>query len=477
MVFSSAIFLSMFLPIVLGLYFLAAERFRNFVLLIASLFFYAWGEPKAVFLMIGLIIISYGIARLIDRNKGILKNIYLALGIILNLAGLLYYKYWMFLIENINLLSTSLHFEAFTVPQIALPIGISFYVFQIMSYLIDIWRKEVPVQKNFIALAAYVSLFPQLVAGPIVRYQTIMEDIKNRNTNFDNIFIGLRRFVIGLAKKVLIADQMAFIADKVFDAPITSIPCVFAWVGAVAYTLQIFYDFSGYSDMAIGLGRIFNFRFLENFDYPYSSKSIKEFWRRWHISLSSWFRDYLYIPLGGNRKGKIRTFINMYIVFGLCGWWHGATWNFVVWGLYHGTGLVLERLALEKCIEKIKTWKFKGIQLGGVLLNIYTLLFVIIGWVIFRTENLTMTQNYLRIMFKGNPTAPINNFIPALDFLTYSNLWVALIGILCSYPIFSGKYDKFRNSKTETLLILVLFIITYVFAMTSTFSPFIYFRF
>ena len=477
MVFSSAMFLSLFLPCVLGFYFLAAERFRNIVLLFASLFFYAWGEPKAVFLMMVLIALSYGIAILMDRNNGNIRKLYLIIGICSNLAGLLYYKYWMFLLENINIFSSVLHFKPFNIPIIALPIGISFYVFQIMSYLIDVYKKEVPAQKSFVNLATYVSLFPQLVAGPIVRYQTIMEDIENRNTNFDNVYIGLRRFVIGLAKKVLIADQMAFVADKVFNSELSTIPCLFAWVGAIAYTLQIFYDFSGYSDMAIGLGRVFNFRFLENFNYPYCSQSIKEFWRRWHISLSSWFRDYLYIPLGGNRKGKLRTFINMYIVFGLCGLWHGATWNFVIWGLYHGTGLVLERLALDKIINKLQDIKLQNIFYGRVILNLYVILFVVIGWVIFRAETLPQAAQFLRIMFTGNSGVDFNSFYTALDFLTYSNLWIAIIGIICSYPIFSGEYLKFKYSNVETFLIIFLFIITYVFAMTSTFSPFIYFRF
>ena len=472
MVFSSAIFLSLFLPVVLGLYFLAAERYRNYVLLLSSLLFYAWGEPKAVLLMVFLISFSYLDALVIDKCRGRIRTMCLSIGVIANLSGLLYYKYWMFLLENINLLAPYLHFKLFTIPQIALPIGISFYVFQILSYLIDVYRREVSAQRNFISLATYVSLFPQLVAGPIVRYQTIVEDLQNRITVPENVFIGLRRFVIGLAKKVLIADQMAFIADKIFDTPAATVPCAFVWVGAVAYTLQIFYDFSGYSDMAIGLGRVFNFRFLENFNYPYCAQSIKDFWRRWHISLSSWLRDYLYIPLGGNRKGKFRTYINMYIVFGLCGLWHGATWNFAVWGLYHGTGLVAERLALGKLWEKIGLYR-----IGRCLLNLYVLLFAVVGWVIFRADDLPTAGKFIKIMFCGNPQAPLSSFYPATEFLTYGNLWAALVGIICSYPIFGGRYDKFRYSATETALITILFVITYLFAMTSTFSPFIYFRF
>ena len=476
MVFSSAIFLTLFLPIVLGLYFLAQEKLRNYVLLIASLFFYAWGEPKAVWLMVGLIVISWGIAHLIEKQCLHLKKTWLTLGIVLNLGALFFYKYLMFVLGSTNIVLENLNFAPVTVPQIALPIGISFYIFQILSYLIDVYRGEIKAQKNIFTLATYVSLFPQLIAGPIVRYQTIEEDLQNRKTNLDNVFLGLRRFVIGLAKKVLIADQMARIADIVFDGSIAAVPCLFAWVGAVAYALQIFFDFSGYSDMAIGLGRIFNFRFLENFNYPYCARSIKDFWRRWHISLSTWFKDYLYIPLGGNRKGKVRTFVNMYIVFALCGLWHGATWNFVVWGLYHGSGLVLERLALDKMITKVEGWKVFNFSYGKILTNLYVLLFVLVGWVFFRAEDLSAAVKFLKIMFSGS-TAPLNGFYAATNFLTYSNLWAALLGILFAYPIFGAKYERFRYSKLETVLVFLLFLITYIFAMTSTFSPFIYFRF
>ncbi len=477
MVFSSALFLALFLPIILGLYFLAQEKLRNYVLLVASLFFYAWGEPRAVLVMLGLIFASWGIGLLLDKTDGKEKKYWLAGGIVLNLAALFFYKYWMFFLGNANLVLETLNFAPVKIPQIALPIGISFYVFQIMSYLIDVYRREVPAQKSLSALATYVSLFPQLIAGPIVRYKTIEEDLHNRKTNFDNIFVGLRRFVIGLAKKVLIADQMAFIADTVFGVAVSTIPWLFAWVGILAYTLQIFFDFSAYSDMAIGLGRMFNFRFLENFNYPYCAKSIKDFWRRWHISLSSWFRDYLYIPLGGNRKGKIRTYLNLYIIFGLCGWWHGATWSFVIWGLYHGTWLVLERGAWGRTLEKISNWHLPKIKIGDIVLNIYTWLVVMVGWVFFRADNLSYAMDYLKIMFMGNKNAPIDVFYSATNFITYSNLLIMIVAIILSYPIFNGKYDKFRYSNREIVLLIVLFVVAYVFAMTSTFSPFIYFRF
>ncbi len=477
MVFSSALFLALFLPITLGLYFLAQDKLRNYVLLIASLFFYAWGEPSALLVMLGLITVSYGIGILLDKTQGNKRRYLLGLGIILNLSALFFYKYWMFFLGNINLVLETLNFSPATIPQIALPIGISFYVFQIMSYLIDVYRKQVPAQYSLPALATYVSLFPQLIAGPIVRYQTIEQDLHNRKTNLDNVFIGARRFVIGLAKKVLIADYMALIADKIFGVPTDSLPWLFAWIGALAYTLQIFFDFSAYSDMAIGLGRIFNFRFLENFNYPYSAKSIKDFWRRWHISLSTWFRDYLYIPLGGNRKGKLRTYLNLYIIFGLCGWWHGATWSFVAWGLYHGTWLVLERGSWGRCIDKLRQLQILKLKIGDLISNLYTWLVVMVGWVFFRADTLNHAKKFLGVMFTGNSSAPASSFYTVTDFFTFSNLWLLIAGIILSYPIFNEKYDKFRYSKPECILLILLFFVTFVFAMTSTFSPFIYFRF
>lgn len=468
MVFSSPLFLTLFLPIVLMLYFLAKENYRKFILLVSSIFFYAWGEPKAVWIMLALIVASYFTALLIDLcNIYIYKRICLALGIIVNLSALFYYKYWNFFIDNLNYLLQLTDIPAIHVTEVSLPIGISFYVFQILSYLIDVYRKEVPSQKNIFLLAMYISLFPQLVAGPIVRYQTIMEDINSRTISFDNIYIGTKRFIMGLAKKVLIADNMGFIADTVFNAPVNTVPAVFAWVGVVAYCLQIYYDFSGYSDMAIGIGRIFNFKFLENFNYPYCSKSIQEFWRRWHISLSSWLRDYLYIPLGGNRKGKTRAIINSCIVFVLCGLWHGATWNFIVWGAFHGFLLLVEKSGFNKIINK----------LPGAAANLYVWLMVLIGWVFFRTNDLPTACAYLKIMFLGNENFPANSFYAATEFLTYSNAILLMIGLLFSYPLLGICYEKIKNSICDSVLYILIFFISYVFAMTASFSPFIYFRF
>ena len=328
MVFTSAVFLGVFLPLLIGVYFLANAKARPYVLLVFSLLFYAWGEPSAVFIMLALMVLNYflalGMAAAGERKW--LSAILLGVGVCADLGALVAYKYIGFIVSN--LLPVFNHFGVkMEVPQVALPIGISFYVFQIISYMVDVRRGTVEAQRNPFKFMLYVSLFPQLIAGPIVRYATIAQDIENRTADFDNIVAGFRRFTIGLAKKVLIADVMAGAVDVIFAAKVETIPGFYCWLGAIMYTLQIYFDFSGYSDMAIGLGRVFNFRFLENFDHPYASCSVQEFWRRWHISLSSWFRDYLYIPLGGNRKGTVRTYVNLFVVFLLCGVWHGAAWK------------------------------------------------------------------------------------------------------------------------------------------------------
>lgn len=470
MVFSSPVFLSIFLPVLLGIYFLSQKRLRNYVLLTASLFFYSWGEPKAVFVMLLLIVINYfiglGQAKYLQNFKGRAK-ILLALSILINLGALFCYKYLSFFIDISNHFLALFKISPLNDPKIALPIGISFYVFQIISYQVDLYRGAIKVQRRFSSLALYISLFPQLVAGPIVRYATIAKDIENRDGKFNNLFRGLHRFVFGLAKKVLIADNMALIADTVFGLPAGEVPFAAAWVGALAYTLQIYFDFSGYSDMAIGLGRIFNFRFLENFNYPYSAVSVQDFWRRWHISLSTWFRDYLYIPLGGNRKGSLRTYVNLMLVFLLCGLWHGAAWNFVVWGLYQGAALTWERAGLRKYIEK----------LPKILGNIYVMLFVIVGWVIFRADSLPYALKYIKIMFFGNPNFPLPTFHQATAFINFSNLWILIFGFFVSYPYLSKKFSKIKYKTAGLILTAALFFITYLFALASNYSPFIYFRF
>ena len=350
MVFSSPIFLACFLPVLLGIYALAPSRARNAVLLAGSLFFYAWGEPKAVLLMLALIGVNHAAGLAIARRlppdgarppRG--ARLALALGVAADLAALGTFKYASFLAQNLQALGL-----AVPDPGIALPIGVSFYVFQCVSYLADVYRRAIPAERSLPDFALYVSLFPQLVAGPIVRYASIRGEMRDRTLRADDAAEGLRRFGRGLAKKVLVADTLAKVADAAFPADLAALPQAFAWAGAFCYALQIFYDFSGYSDMAIGLGRVFGFRFPENFDHPYGSTSVREFWRRWHMTLSGWFRDYLYIPLGGSRRGAARTYLNLVLVFALCGLWHGASWCFVLWGLWHGLGLVGERLLARR---------------------------------------------------------------------------------------------------------------------------------
>ena len=465
MVFTSTVFLGLFLPLLFAVYFLANAAARPYVLLVFSILFYAWGEPTAVVVMIALMVLNYllafGIAALGNRRAA---TALLVLAVASDLGALVAYKYLGFLAANLLPLCRLVGVE-FAVPSIALPIGISFYVFQIISYVVDVRRGDVAVQRNPFKFMLYVSLFPQLIAGPIVRYQTIAADIENRAADFGNIIAGIRRFSVGLAKKVLVADTMATVADAVFAAKTGEIPCAYAWLGAVAYTLQIYFDFSGYSDMAIGLGRVFNFRFLENFDHPYCARSVQEFWRRWHISLSTWFRDYLYIPLGGNRKGALRTYCNMFTVFLLCGIWHGAAWTFVAWGVYHGLGLVIERAGFGNVIRR----------LPKVVGNAYLLLFVIVGWVIFRAPDLGYACGYLADMF-GGAEAPFKSFIGSMRFVSLDRLIVLAVGILVSYPVF----DPLVRRVPEAVRLVVgglAFVAVWTITMTSAYSPFIYFRF
>ena len=467
MVFSSSTFLGLFLPVLLLVYIFS--RYRNLTLLLGSLLFYSWGEPKALLVMLAVILANYFGALLIGSAAGSEKNlrakVLLTICIALNLGVLITYKYLSFSIGNLNLLLKSWGYSI-NDPGIPLPIGISFYIFQTVSYLIDVYRKEVEPQKNILSFALYVSLFPQLIAGPIVRYKTIAEEIADRDIRMDNVSEGLQRFAVGLAKKVLIADTMAVVADAVFSQPAGTIPTFCCWLGAVAYMLQIYYDFSGYSDMAIGLGRVFNFHFLENFNFPYCAVSVQDFWRRWHISLSTWFRDYLYIPLGGSRCSVWRTYLNLLIVFLLCGLWHGAAWNFVVWGLYQGTGLVVERLGFKKVLERVP----------GFIGNIYVWLFALVGWVIFRAPTMEYAWQYLKNMFCGNAGVRVADFSIALEFMTFSNGLVLLLGVFFAYPLASRLFGKV-NHYARVWLIFLLFLVAYVFAMTSRYSPFIYFRF
>lgn len=465
MVFSSTTFLFLFLPIVLILYynpFFKSLQFKNAILIVSSIFFYAWGEPFYVLLMLGSILINWALGIGVDKNReNRIGKLILALSVVINIGMLFVFKYLSFTLENINLIFKS----DIAVPSITLPIGISFFTFQAMSYVIDVYRRDGEVQKNPCNVALYISFFPQLIAGPIVRYQTIADQIKQRHENFDDFTNGVYRFMLGFVKKVLIANNVAAVADGIFDSTLESVSS--AWLGAIAYSLQILFDFSGYSEMAIGLGKMFGFEFLENFDYPYLSKSVSEFWRKWHISLGTWFRDYVYFPLGGSRvKKKSRLVLNLFVVWSLTGIWHGANWTFAVWGL-----LYFAILTLEKLTGFAK--KLKGFG------HIYTMLLVVIGWVIFRAENLKAALTYLKAMF-GLGSLPVwsDNTV---FYLSNYGFFLGL-GLICCFPIINLVRRKLRSEKSCLTVIfgfvlLILFVISLTYTINGTYNPFIYFNF
>ena len=389
MVFSSIIFLFLFLPLALAFYFLTVKKYRNLFLLFASLIFYAWGEGFYLLILLISIFINYSCGLLIDNHRSSNRSgVYLIVAIVLNLGILAFFKYANFVVTNLNSILPVFGIGPLYLTRIHLPIGISFFTFQALSYVVDVYNQKILAQRNIINLSAYISLFPQLMAGPIVRYAHIAKEIVSRTTSRTDFSEGVRQFLFGLGKKMLIANPVAGVADQVFFLPAGELTTGLAWLGAICYTLQIYFDFSGYSDMAIGLARMFGFHYLENFNYPYISRSIREFWRRWHISLSTWFKDYLYIPLGGNHRGSLRTYMNLVIVFLLCGLWHGASWNFVIWGLFHGLFLAIERTFLGRGLN----------ALPQPFRHIYTLLIVMVGWVIFRTESMAQGISYLSAM-------------------------------------------------------------------------------
>lgn len=466
MVFSSSIFIFLFLPLVLLFYFVAPNKYKNYVLLLFSIIFYLFGGPKYLLVLLSVVVIDYIGAILIEKTNK--RKLFLITTIILNISILVYFKYTGFFLQNIN----SLFNLDLIIPKIVLPIGISFYTFQAMSYVIDVYRKKVKLQKNFLTLMLYVSLFPQLVAGPIVRYETIEKQLKTRKTTFEDFCYGVERFILGLAKKVIIANQMGALADTIFSA--TDLTSLIAITGAIAYMFQIYFDFSAYSDMAIGMGRMFGFEFLENFNFPYISKSITEFWKRWHISLSTWFRDYVYIPLGGNRKGVKRQILNMLIVWLLTGFWHGAEWNFIIWGLYYFVFLILEKYPLKKILTKAPSF----------IAHIYTLVVICIGWIIFRCDNLNSLTTYLKSLFNFKTTdITINQLSVYIE-----SYWIYFIlAFIFQTPIYYAilkKIDKIKNKRIKNVLIalkyvllIVIFIITIMFLAYSSYNPFIYFRF
>ena len=466
MLFSSMTFVYMFLPIVCLIYLCSKKELHNGILLAASILFYAWGEPRYLAIMFLTIIVNYLGAIAVEKWEKH-KKLSLILTVIVNLGFLAYFKYFNFVIDNIN------HIFSLDIKlvEVILPLGISFYTFQAMSYLIDVYRGECKAQKDFYKLALYICLFPQLIAGPIVKYHDIEEQIDSREVNFDKVQYGVKRFIIGLSKKMLIANTMGAIADKIFiQSPDTFTPVV-AWLGAVAYSFQLFFDFSGYSDMAIGLGAIFGFKFMENFNYPYISKSITEFWRRWHISLSTWFKQYLYIPLGGSKCGLRRTCINLGIVFFLTGLWHGASWTFIVWGVWNGFFIIL---------EKITGWHKEA---QGFLINftkhLYAIFVFVTGWVLFRSEDLGYAFKYLKNMFGLVNVHDISYAMPY--YVDTYEVIMFVAAIVCSIPIFQNILNVNKENKllygAVNLWLLFLFLLSSATIAASTYNPFIYFRF
>lgn len=465
MVFSSTTFLFLFLPIVLIAYYnqiIKSLPFKNAVLIVSSIFFYAWGEPVYVLLMLGSILVNWALGLIVDKNRENKKSkVALTVSVIVNIGMLFVFKYLTFTLENVNAI---LHTDINTL-NITLPIGISFFTFQAMSYVIDVYRGNGEVQKNPCNVALYISFFPQLIAGPIVRYQTIADQIKSRHENFDDFTNGTYRFMIGFVKKVLIANNVAIVADGIFDSKVGSVSS--AWLGALAYTLQILFDFSGYSEMAIGLGKMFGFNFLENFDYPYISKSVSEFWRRWHISLGTWFRDYVYFPLGGSRvQKKSRLVFNLFVVWTLTGIWHGANWTFLVWGLFYFVILTLEKLTGFP--EKL-----------GFFSHIYTMLLVIIGWVIFRAKDITSAWSYLKDMF-GFGSLPFYDDTTLFYLSNYKFFFI--FGAICCFPIIRALKKKINTDKPVYtvvwgILLIALFLISVTYTIKGTYNPFIYFNF
>ena len=468
MLFSSMTFVFMFLPIVCAIYLLARKELQNYILLIASILFYAWGEPRYLAIMILTILVNYIGANYISRSHNAMhRKLLLIATIVVDLSFLFYFKYFNFVMDNINqLFHTHINFI-----DVVMPIGISFYTFQALSYVVDVYRNEVKAQRDIYKLALYITLFPQLVAGPIVKYHDVDEQISDRTVTFDKVAYGVKRFIVGLAKKMLIANTLGAVADKIFTQPVENFDALTAWIGAIAYTLQLYYDFSGYSDMAIGLGSIFGFKFLENFNYPYISKSITEFWRRWHISLSTWFKEYLYIPLGGNRVSKRRNLFNLFVVFLATGVWHGASWNFIFWGLWHGAFIIF---------EKITGWHKKE---GGLKINIaqhiYTMFAFVIGWVMFRADNMAYAWDYLKNMFglisEHKITYKLPYYIDNIEIITF------VVAILCAMPIFRGMLEvKYERKVLRTIIniwLIVLFVLSASSIAASTYNPFIYFRF
>lgn len=466
MVFSSTIFLCVYLPLVLLGYYICPKKGRNLFLLIVSLVFYAWGEPKYVFLMIFSILVNYIFGRLMDKHRENKKRLklMLVLSVVIDIGLLSVFKYTDFIITNVN----AIFGANFDLLNIALPIGISFYTFQAMSYTIDVYRDDVRVQKNLIDFGMYITMFPQLIAGPIVRYADVQDQLAERSVTTADFSESVMRFVVGLGKKVLLANQMGAVWSEIYALG-GDVSALMAWTGAIAYTFQIYFDFSGYSDMAIGLGRMFGFKFPENFRYPYQSVSITDFWRRWHITLSTWFKEYLYIPLGGNRRGLARQALNLLIVWSLTGFWHGAGWNFVMWGLYYFVILFIEKLFLLKALDKLPKF-FR---------HVYALLLIIIGWVIFASDDVSVLLPYLGSMFGANGA------IGGMD--VYTLLTKAVLLIICCiastelpkklFLSAAGAMNEKAAFTLKSVLTIALLALSMILLIGDSYNPFLYFRF
>lgn len=466
MVFSSTIFLCVYLPLVLLGYYICPKKGRNLFLLIVSLVFYAWGEPKYVFLMIFSILVNYIFGRLMDKHRENKKRLklMLVLSVVIDLGLLSVFKYTDFIITNINAIFGS----SFDLLNIALPIGISFYTFQAMSYTIDVYRDDVRVQKNLIDFGMYITMFPQLIAGPIVRYADVQDQLAERSVTTADFSEGVMRFVVGLGKKVLLANQMGAVWSEIYALG-GDVSALMAWTGAIAYTFQIYFDFSGYSDMAIGLGRMFGFKFPENFRYPYQSVSITDFWRRWHITLSTWFKEYLYIPLGGNRCGLARQALNLLIVWSLTGFWHGAGWNFVMWGLYYFVILFIEKLFLLKALDK----------LPKLFRHVYALLLIVIGWVIFASDDVSVLLPYLGSMFGANGA------VGGMD--VYTLFTKAVLLIICCvastelpkrlFLSATGAMNEKAAFTIKSVMTIALLALSMILLIGDSYNPFLYFRF
>ena len=467
MVFSSLSFLTLFLPLTILLYFAVPRRFRNLLLFLASLIFYAWGEPVYIVLMLFSSVVDYSHGLLMEKFDGRpgVRRALLISSVAINLSLLGFFKYAGLVVSTLNAaLSLSI-----PVPSVALPVGISFYTFQTMSYSIDVYRRNCPAQRDPIAFGCYVTMFPQLIAGPIVRYVDVMREINGRRETFEGFFLGIRRFLVGLAKKLILANGVGMLWDSVSAQPAASLSALSAWLGVLAYAFQIYFDFSGYSDMAIGMGRMFGFQFPENFRYPYVSRSVSDFWRRWHITLSTWFREYLYIPLGGNRVRVPRNIFNLAVVWMATGLWHGASWNFLLWGAYFGAVLIAEKFLYGKALSRAP----------GFVGWAYTALVVLVGWVFFALDDLGRGAAYLGAMFGGGAGAVDAYALRAL--LNYGA--VLLLCAAASTPLASGALERLRarrpraHSALTYALVIAGFALCLIYVVDAGYNPFLYFRF